>query len=109
MREEYVKSMEGLIAKARKSMADNDWKYNTRHDMLEYFPKDWASCYTYILENLNRLDSLHASTAPAHMIREKFTDLLSYVLLSYAHQEQRWRDSKLPKYCDKCFGSGRAD
>lgn len=88
MNEEYRDSMERLYDRALSDMEAADKRYNRfGTDMMDYFPKGWESCYTYINENLLRLDNAVQRGGPSGNIwevQEKFKDLLSYVLIAYA-------------------------
>ena len=77
--QEFKRGMHLMIAK--------DEQYNNGHTPLSYLPKGWASCYTYLNEQVNRMDSLmvYYEKNPSEaekMFWDKWTDLLMYTLLS---------------------------
>ena len=74
----YKTSMDVMVAK--------NSEYNQSKDFHAYFPKDWDSVFTYLNENLLRLDSIMCSNKPdRHKVEEKFRDLLNYTQLGYIH------------------------
>ena len=78
MKEFWQTSMNTMISK--------DPEYNRNRTFHDYFPKDFDSVFTYLNENILRLDSLMNAEKPdRHKVEEKFRDLLNYTQLGYIH------------------------
>ena len=78
MKEFWQTSMNTMISK--------DPEYNRNRTFHDYFPKDFDSVFTYLNENILRLDSLMTAEKPdRHKVEEKFRDLLNYTQLGYIH------------------------
>ena len=68
------------------TMISRDPEYNRNRTFHDYFPKDFDSVFTYLNENILRLDSLMTAEKPdRHKVEEKFRDLLNYTQLGYIH------------------------
>lgn len=63
-----------------------DGDYNdANHDILDMFPKGWASSYTFINKHFQRLDVLLSNKRKPNneSIEDNFADLLNYVRMAY--------------------------
>ena len=81
-----IEHMRIFCQNARNMMVANNHKYNNGRTFHAYFPKDWDSVFTYLNENLLRLDSLMSGEKIViDDIQEKFDDLINYVQLGYIH------------------------
>lgn len=95
MDEKIVKIIQDFVSRAAEIIEEKDGEYNVERSVKDYFPKGWDSAYTYINENLTRLDSLHNGMMLDYKkIDEKWMDLLNYVLISYAVMKDDRRDEK---------------
>ena len=83
MKDEYTNSMKEWTNEVIDLIVSKDLEYNATIDLLDYFPKGWNSCYTFISENLNRLDSMISSGYSYEKYSDKINDLLAYVMLSH--------------------------
>ena len=85
MKKEYLDLMEAFHKTNMETMKGKDDQFNRSEiDVLDYFPKGWNSCFTYLNENLLRLDSMiGGDKITEELLDEKFGDLLNYVQLSY--------------------------
>ena len=85
MNDKYIELMTKFYERNTDVLRSKDKLYNSDTvDLLDYFPKGWNSCLTYINENLLRLDSMISNDMVSKdLLDEKFGDLLNYVQISY--------------------------
>jgi len=84
MKPGYMEVIMQLFESCKEVLKERDQSFNkSTIDVIDYFPRGWDSCYTYLNENLLRLESLIESGAPQPLVEEKFVDLINYVALSY--------------------------
>ena len=85
MNEEVWDTMKWFDSRGYKILKKGEESYSVVTDQLDYFPKGWDSVYTYINENLLRLDNLYNGDVYKHdKIEDKWIDLLNYVKMGYA-------------------------
>lgn len=87
MDKEIIEFMNRKYKIALAGMIKKDREYNNGHAPMSYMPKGWASCYTYLNENICRMDSLmevHEDNPDEieAIFWDKWMDLLVYTLLS---------------------------
>lgn len=91
MNAEYIKLMKVFTQLGEKVIEDRDKSFNSKEvDLLDYYPKGWNSVYTYINENLLRLDSMYEKgDVSKEQFDEKWIDLLNYVKIGYLVMSNR--------------------
>ena len=82
MKPEYIESMTKFTKEVIELIISKDDEYNVNKDVMDYFPKGWDSCFTYLNENLNRLDSMILAGKSFDEYSDKLRDLLAYTLLT---------------------------
>lgn len=96
MKQEYIDSMNKFVNDTINIIISKDAQYNEGDvDVLQYMPKRWESCATYLLECTHRLDSMIISGQPPELWRDKMTDLLAYVLFTHLKLEDL-QSKKIP-------------
>ena len=66
-----------------------------KHDVLDQFPKGWASSYTFLNKHLNRLDVLLSNHRQPknESVEDNFMDLFNYTRMAYI----AWLDEESKK------------
>ena len=98
MKQEYLDTMRQKVEKTILIMKKRGEKYNNTLDPLDYYPKGWDICYTFLFENLNRLDSLMAYGCTKQQFESKTGNLLGYVLFSYVKMLQKFKHDAKQDY-----------
>ncbi len=77
---EFTKRADKLIF----STKDKDYN-DDKYDILDMFPKGWASSHTFINKHFNRLDVLLSNNRKPknESIEDNFMDLFNYVRMAY--------------------------
>ena len=85
MNSDVVCYMKILNMAADKALERGEESYSVNTDQLDYFPKDWESVYTYINENMLRLDNLYSvKEVDYDKTDDKWVDLFNYVRMGFA-------------------------